>query len=136
MVIDLTNERDNEWKEKLSSLAYRVTRQGATEKPFTGEYYMEKRDGNYLCICCGHILFDSSMKYHSGCGWPSFHTEHDDAGITRIVDQSHGMNRIEVRCGSCDSHLGHVFNDGPKERGGERYCINSVSLTFDKEMEK
>ncbi len=132
----MSTESDKEWKEKLSPLAYRVTRQGATEKTFTGEYYLEMRDGNYHCICCGHILFTSSMKYHSGCGWPSFHTEHENAGIKRIVDQSHGMNRIEVRCGSCDSHLGHVFNDGPREKGGERYCINSVSLSFDEEMGK
>ena len=124
------NERDTEWRKRLSRLAYRVTREGATERPFSGDLYTEERDGNYYCICCGDLLFTSEMKYDSGCGWPSFHTEHPDAGIVRIVDNSHGMRRIEVRCQSCDAHLGHVFNDGPRENGGERYCINSVCLDF------
>jgi len=123
-------DRDNEWRDRLTDLAYRVTRKSHTERPFTGKYYLEERNGNYFCICCNHLLFTSEMKYHSGCGWPAFHTEHKEAGIRRIVDLSHGMRRIEVKCGKCDAHLGHVFEDGPKEYGGERYCINSVCLEF------
>lgn len=123
-------DRDTEWRDRLTDLAYRVTRKGHTERPYTGKYYLEERNGNYFCICCNHLLFTSEMKYHSGCGWPAFHTEHKEAGIRRIVDLSHGMRRIEVKCGKCDAHLGHVFDDGPKEYGGERYCINSVCLDF------
>ena len=130
LVDNMTSEQEKEWKRTLSALAYRVTRNGGTERPFSGEYYLEERDGNYHCICCGHLLFTSEMKYHSGCGWPAFHTEHEDAGIKRIIDLSHGMRRIEVKCGKCDAHLGHVFEDGPQEFGGERYCINSVCLDF------
>ena len=125
-------EMDQEWRSRLSELQYHVTREGGTEMPSTGKYYLENRSGEYKCICCGHILFSSSMKYHSGCGWPSFHSEHPDAGITRIQDTSLGMIRTEVRCGSCDAHLGHVFEDGPLEFGGERYCINSSSMDFEK----
>ena len=130
LVNDMNENKDIEWKNKLSSLAYQVTRKGATERPFTGEYYLEKRNGDYHCICCNHLLFTSEMKYDSGCGWPAFHSEYEGAGIKRIVDRSHGMHRIEVKCGKCDAHLGHVFDDGPQEFGGERYCINSVCLNF------
>ena len=124
------DNQDQEWRQRLSRLAYKVTRKGGTERPFTGEHYLEERNGNYYCICCNHLLFTADMKYHSGCGWPAFHTEHEDAGIKRIVDLSHGMRRTEVKCGKCDAHLGHVFEDGPQEFGGERYCINSVCLDF------
>jgi len=123
-------KRDDEWRNRLSKLAYNVTRQGATERAFSGDLYAENRDGDYHCVCCNHLLFTSEMKYESGCGWPSFHTEHPEAGIVRLEDYSHGMIRVEVRCQSCDAHLGHVFNDGPRENGGERYCINSVCLDF------
>lgn len=123
-------KRDHEWRKRLSKLAYKVTRQGGTERAFSGELYTENRDGDYHCVCCNHLLFTSEMKYESGCGWPSFHTEHPEAGIVRLEDYSHGMIRVEVRCQSCDAHLGHVFNDGPREHGGERYCINSVCLDF------
>ena len=108
-------DQDTEWRDQLSDLAYRVTRKGDTERPYTGKYYLEERNGKYFCICCNHLLFTSEMKYHSGCGWPAFHSEHDDAQIKRIVDLSHGMRRVEVKCGKCDAHLGHVFEDGPKE---------------------
>ena len=104
--------------------------------PNTGIHNMEERDGSYYCICCEHILFTSEMKYRSGCGWPAFHTEHTDAGILRIEDSSHGMRRVEVRCGSCDAHLGHLFDDGPTQFGGERYCINSASMDFVPEVEE
>ena len=129
-------ERDTEWRSRLTTLQYHITREAGTEMPNTGIHNMEERDGSYYCICCEHILFTSEMKYHSGCGWPAFHTEHTDAGILRIEDSSHGMKRVEVRCGSCDAHLGHVFNDGPIEFGGERYCINSASMDFVLEAEE
>ena len=124
------NDRDSDWRSRLSDLQYHVTREGGTEMPNTGIYNMEERDGFYNCLCCGHLLFTSEMKYHSGCGWPAFHTEHQDAGIRRLEDRAHGMLRVEVRCGSCDAHLGHVFRDGPAEFGGDRYCINSASMDF------
>ena len=123
-------ERDTEWRSRLTTLQYHITREAGTEMPNTGIHNMEERDGSYYCICCEHILFTSEMKYRSGCGWPAFHTEHTDAGILRIEDSSHGMRRVEVRCGSCDAHLGHVFDDGPTQFGGERYCINSASMNF------
>lgn len=121
---------DNEWKEMLTGIEYEVTRKGGTEPPFSGALYLENRTGSYACICCNHVLFTSEMKYDSGCGWPSFHTEHPQAGIRRLTDNKYGMVRVEVRCGSCDAHLGHVFEDGPRRHGGERYCINSVSMKF------
>ena len=123
-------DRDQEWRSRLTDLQYHVTRESGTERPNTGTYYMEDRLGDYHCICCSHLLFTSEMKYHSRCGWPAFHTEHPDAGIRRLEDRAYGMLRIEVRCGSCDAHLGHVFDDGPLEHGGERYCINSASMEF------
>ena len=123
-------ERDAGWRSSLTTLQYHVTRDAGTEMPNTGIYNMEERDGCYNCLCCGHLLFTGEMKYHSGCGWPAFHTEHQDAGIRRLEDRAHGMARVEVRCGSCDAHLGHVFHDGPSEFGGERYCINSASMDF------
>ena len=110
-----------------------MTRGSATEAAFTGIYWDEKRSGNYFCICCNTLLFTSKMKYDSGCGWPSFHTEHSEAEILRISDESYGMARVEVKCKSCDAHLGHIFEDGPAKYGGERYCINSASLDFEEE---
>jgi 7-cyano-7-deazaguanine synthase len=128
--------KETEYKERLTAIQFHVTRESGTERAFTGEYYDEKRAGDYFCICCDKLLFTSSMKFDSGCGWPSFHTEHHDAGILRIEDRTHGMLRIEVRCDACDAHLGHVFPDGPKQYGGERYCINSASLRFDEEVDQ
>ena len=125
--------RDIHYKEQLTELQYHVTREAGTERAFTGAYWNEKRPGTYRCICCSELLFTSTMKFDSGCGWPSFHTEHKEANIVRIEDLSHGMHRIEVRCSTCDAHLGHVFNDGPAAYGGERYCINSASLDFEEE---
>ena len=122
--------KDEEYRIRLTKIQYDVTRNSATERPFTGEYWDEKREGEYLCICCGRKLFTSEMKYDSGCGWPSFHTEHEDANIEQIEDRSHGMYRVEVKCSYCDAHLGHIFNDGPMNKGGKRYCINSASIDF------
>ena len=123
--------KDKEYRQRFDDLTYSVTRMAATERPFTGKYNKESRKGIYKCICCGLELFSSSGKYDSGCGWPAFHTELNDANIARIDDYSHGMTRVEIKCSNCESHLGHVFDDGPKQHGGERYCVNSVSLEFE-----
>jgi peptide-methionine (R)-S-oxide reductase len=114
----------------LSPEQYRVTQEGATEKPGTGEYLHNEEPGIYVDIVSGEPLFASSDKYESGCGWPSFTKPIEPANINERTDTTHGMIRTEVRSLHGDSHLGHVFNDGPKARGGLRYCINSASLRF------
>ena len=125
------NHKDEYYKQRLTELQYYVTRESGTEAAFSGIFLDEKRDGEYSCLCCGHILFNSEMKYDSGCGWPSFHSELEKASISRLEDNSHGSIRTEVRCSKCDAHLGHVFADGPSQFGGERYCINSASIDFE-----
>jgi len=122
---------EQEWKEQLSPEAFYVCRQHGTEAPFTGEYNDNKADGLYKCICCDAPLFESETKFDSGTGWPSYYEGVEDA-ITEITDSTLGMVRVEVRCSSCDAHLGHVFPDGP-EPTGQRYCINSVCLDFEEE---
>ena len=123
---------DQEWKEQLSPEAFYVCRQHGTEAPFSGKYYDCKEEGVYKCICCETPLFKSSTKFDSGTGWPSYFEPIEDA-VTEYKDMSHGMIRIEVRCATCDAHLGHVFPDGP-EPTGMRYCINSVCLTLDEDQ--
>jgi len=120
---------DKEWKEQLSPEAFSVCRKHSTEAPFSGEYYDFKGDGIYKCVCCDSSLFESNTKFDSGTGWPSYYESVENA-ITEVKDNSHGMVRVEVRCSSCDAHLGHLFLDGP-EPTGLRYCINSVCLTFE-----
>lgn len=123
------DSRDDEFRTKLTPEQYAVTRQCGTERAFSGAYWDEKRPGVYACICCGTELFSSEHKYDSGSGWPSYYQALQRDRIKEIVDVSHGMRRIEVRCAACDAHLGHVFPDGPAPTG-ERYCINSASLDF------
>jgi peptide-methionine (R)-S-oxide reductase len=115
---------------KLSAEQYRVTQEGATERPGTGEYLQNKKPGIYVDIVSGEPLFASSDKYESGCGWPSFTKPITPANVRELQDTSYGMVRTEVRSAHGDSHLGHVFDDGPTDRGGLRYCINSASLRF------
>ena len=115
---------------KLTPEQYRVTQEGATERPGTGEYLDTTEPGIYVDIVSGEPLFASSAKFDSGCGWPSFTKPIEPAHVNELRDTSHGMIRTEVRSAHGDSHLGHVFNDGPADRGGLRYCINSASLRF------
>ena len=122
---------DQEWREQLSPMEYAVLREGGTERAFTGEYTDTETEGVYNCRACGAELFRSTTKFHSHCGWPSFYAPSEDDNVRLTEDRSHGMVRTEVRCASCDSHLGHVFEgEGYATPTDQRYCINSVSLTL------
>ncbi|EGV50944.1 peptide methionine sulfoxide reductase msrB [endosymbiont of Riftia pachyptila (vent Ph05)] len=120
---------DADWQQQLSPEQYRVCRCQGTEAPFTGKFYNHHEAGVYSCSCCGNELFDASAKFDSGSGWPSYFQPVSADAVTEHADNSHGMLRVEVLCGHCDAHLGHVFSDGPPPTG-LRYCINSVSLDF------
>lgn len=122
-----TQHDENYWREKLTPEQFQVCRQKGTEPPFTGKYTDCTKTGTYHCICCGHPLFASESKFHSGCGWPSFFVPLNANSLDEHQDLSHGMRRVEVTCQSCGAHLGHVFTDGP-EPTGLRYCINSVAI--------
>lgn len=130
MTEDPRNISDAEWRERLTPMQYHVLREAGTERAFTGEYDKHFDEGEYSCAACGTVLFFSTAKYNSGCGWPAFTAPASDDTIDEHRDVSYGMIRTEVRCGKCDSHLGHVFPDGPPDRGGLRYCINSAALLF------
>lgn len=121
---------EEEWRGVLTPEQFRVLRQKGTERAFTGEFWNTKEEGVYRCAGCGEELFDSTAKFDSHCGWPSFYDSLEKSKIKEIEDRSHGMHRIEVVCAKCGGHLGHVFPDGPRPTG-IRYCINSVSLKFE-----
>jgi peptide-methionine (R)-S-oxide reductase len=122
---------DDEWRAELSPDEYAVLRQAGTERPGTGPLLHEHRTGIFKCRACGNELFQSDTKFESGSGWPSFYDPMNSDAVELVDDSSHGMKRTEVRCKRCGSHLGHVFDDAPQTPTGERYCMNSVSLTFD-----
>lgn len=123
------NKTDEEWKKILTPEQYHVLREKGTDRPFTGQYYLHKEKGLYVCAACGNDLFTSDMKFESDCGWPSFDKEIKGGKIKTAADTSYGMVRIEIMCGKCGSHLGHLFDDGPTLTG-KRYCVNSTSLSF------
>ena len=128
-----TNEvikTEEEWKRILTDQEYYVLREAGTDRAFTGKYTDHKEDGNYYCKACGNLLFTSETKYHSGCGWPAFYDNAGNSAVEMHIDNSFGMSRIEVVCKKCKSHLGHVFKDGPRDKTGLRYCINSTSIDF------
>lgn len=130
--MDKIQRSEEEWREALSPDVYRITRQKGTERPFTGTLLDNKQEGVYRCGACGQALFSSETKFNSGSGWPSYWAPIDDHALEQETDSSHGMVRDEVVCSRCDSHLGHVFPDGPQPTG-LRYCINSLSLEFELE---
>ncbi len=121
---------DEEWRRELTPEQYAVTRQRATERAFTGEYVHNQAEGTYTCVDCGQRLFSSKTKFESGSGWPSFWDVIQTGSVELRQDNTHGMQRVEVVCSRCGAHLGHLFDDGPRETTGLRYCINSVALNF------
>lgn len=125
---------DEELKQKLTPEQYQIMRQKGTEAPFTGKYYDSHEQGMYVCAACGQQLFSSDTKFDSGTGWPSFTDPVNLKNIELYEDIDHGMRRTEVTCKNCGSHLGHVFDDGPADKGGKRYCINSACLMLKKDI--
>lgn len=125
------NKSEEEWKKSLSTEQFEVLRKKGTERAFTGELLHNKDTGIYCCAACGNPLFKSETKYDSGSGWPSFWEPINKEAVKLTTDRSYGMIRTEVTCGKCDSHLGHVFDDGPRPTG-ERYCMNSIAMAFEK----
>ncbi len=130
--MDRIEKSEEEWKQELDDEQFKILRLKGTERAWTGKLLDNKEEGIYKCAACGNPLFKSETKYDSGSGWPSFFQPLTKDSIKLVLDKSHGMVRTEATCAKCDSHLGHVFNDGPNP-SGERYCMNSVSLDFNKE---
>lgn len=126
----LTSLANDQFRKKLTPDQYHMCREGGTEPPFSGKYVHQNENGMYSCVACGALLFSSDTKFDSGTGWPSFWNSVNKDAIELHEDTSLGMHRTEVRCAKCGSHLGHVFNDGPQDKTGLRYCINSVALEF------
>jgi peptide-methionine (R)-S-oxide reductase len=130
-MVDKIIKSNDEWKRELSPEQYAVLREHATERPFTGEYVNAKTPGTYLCAACGLPLFESDTKYDSRSGWPSFWDVIDKGHVVLTTDRSYGMVRVEISCARCGGHLGHVFDDGPRDKTGMRYCINSLSIKLE-----
>jgi peptide-methionine (R)-S-oxide reductase len=131
MAVQKVEKSKDEWRSELAPEEYAVLREAATERPFTGKLLDEHGVGVYRCRACGNELFRSDTKFESHCGWPSFYDARDTDAVRLIEDRSLGMMRTEVRCAVCDSHLGHLFDDAPQTPTGDRYCMNSVALTFE-----
>ena len=130
--MDKIQKTEEEWKKDLTPEQYKILREKGTEAPFTGKYVDNHEEGVYRCAACGLQLFDSGTKFDSGSGWPSFTDPMNLENVELHDDDSFGMHRKEVVCKRCGSHLGHLFDDGPKDKGGNRYCINSCALNFEK----